>query len=225
MFYVTINNFLELYNVLEYYIMNDEEHYDNDNGDIGKYIMNEEYYNKYMQNKNNIIIKIEKEIILRELTNPITNRLTEYTMSIIKRLIKNNPDFIIYIEQIIIKISKHNKIDSNYIPEIILIISRLYNIILIINSKYQRYTEVTNEICGYIFKFIITLSINNTKNNSVLICFDNIIDACIKLLQSKSQQKISLFEENNGAEMDMNSDYENNNDVPIVIKEYGSCCF
>jgi len=88
MFYVTINNFLELYNVLEYYIMNDEEHYDNDNGDIGKYIMNEEYYNKYMQNKNNIIIKIEKEIILRELTKPITNRLTEYTMSIIKRLIK-----------------------------------------------------------------------------------------------------------------------------------------
>ena len=88
MFYVTINNFLELYNVLEYYIMNDEEHYENDNGDIGKYIMNEEYYNKYMQNKNNIIIKIEKEIILRELTKPITNRLTEYTMSIIKRLIK-----------------------------------------------------------------------------------------------------------------------------------------
>jgi hypothetical protein len=100
--------------------MNEEEHYDNDNGDIGKYIMNEEYYNKYMQNKNNIIIKIEKEIILRELTKPITNRLTEYTMSIIKRLIKNNPEFIIYIENIIIKISKHNKIDSNYIPEIIL---------------------------------------------------------------------------------------------------------
>jgi len=112
--------------------MNEEEHYINDNGDIGKYIMNEECYNKYMQNKNNIIIKIEKEIILRELTKPITNRLTEYTMSIIKRLIKDNPEFIIYIENIIIKISKNNKIDSNYIPEIILIISRLYNIILII---------------------------------------------------------------------------------------------
>jgi hypothetical protein len=66
---------------------------------------------------------------------------------------------------------------------------------------------------------------NNTKNNSVLICFDNIIDACVKLLQTKSQQKIFLFAENNSDEMDMNSDYENNNEVPIVIKEYGSCCF
>lgn len=88
MFYVTINIFLELYNVLEYYIMNEEEYYDNDNDYIGKNIMNQQCYNKYMQNNNNIIIKLEKEIILRELTNPITNRLTYYSISIIKKLIK-----------------------------------------------------------------------------------------------------------------------------------------
>lgn len=56
MFYVTINIFLELYNVLEYYIMNEEEHYDNDNDYIGKNIMNQECYNKYMQNNNNIMM-------------------------------------------------------------------------------------------------------------------------------------------------------------------------
>ena len=181
--------------------------------------------------KNNIITKIEKIIRIKQLTDTFTNRLTEESMSLIKSIMKVNPEFIISIEKIVIKNITNDEINVNDMYEVIIIISKIYNIILVMNFNLQKQTEITAEICGYIVRFIISVSIqeHNVKNKELLVSFEKIIDACVKLLQLKNPKAMRLLtnSDNNGEHHNYNSDdeYENENEAPVVVKEYGSCCF
>jgi len=181
--------------------------------------------------KNNIITKIEKIIRIKKLTDTFTNRLTEESMSLIKSIIKVNPEFIISIENIVIKNITNDEIDVNDMYEVIIIISKIYNIILVMNFNLQKQVEITAEICGYIVRFIISVSIqeHNVKNKELLASFEKIIDACVKLLQLKNPKAMRLLtnSDNNNERHNYNSDdeYENENEAPVVVKEYGSCCF
>lgn len=181
--------------------------------------------------KNNIITKIEKIIRIKQLTDTFTNRLTEESMSLIKSIMKVNPEFIISIEKIVIKNITNDEINVNDMYEVIIIISKIYNIILVMNFNLQKQTEITAEICGYIVRFIISVSIqeHNVKNKELLVSFEKIINACVKLLQLKNPKAMRLLtnSDNNGEHHNYNSDdeYENENEAPVVVKEYGSCCF
>ena len=179
--------------------------------------------------KNNIITKIEKIIRIKQLTDTFTNRLTEESMSLIKSIMKVNPEFIISIEKIVIKNITNDEINVNDMYEVIIIISKIYNIILVMNFNLQKQTEITAEICGYIVRFIISVSIqeHNVKNKELLVSFEKIIDACVKLLQLKNPKAMRLLtnSDNNGEHHNYNSDDEYENEAPVVVKEYGSCCF
>ena len=203
-----------------------EYHYEN-NSNLE--INNNDY--KIMKPKNNVITKIEKIITIKNLTDTFTNRLTKYSMSVIKSIIKVNPEFIIIIENIVIKNITDNGIDANDIYEIIIIISKIYNIILVMNFKFQKHIELTAEICGYIVRFIISVCIqdNNLNNKELLVSFEKIIDACVKLLQVKNPKEMRLLynndNDNDNEKYNYNSDDDYENEAPVVVKEYGSCCF
>jgi hypothetical protein len=211
-----------------------EYHYENN----GKLEMQRDDY-KIIKTKNNVITKIEKIITIKNLTDSFTNRLTKYSMCVIKSIIKVNPEFIISIDNIVIRNITditNNGIEANDIYEIIIIISKIYNIILVMNFNLQKQIEITAEICGYIVRFIISVSIqeHNVKNKELLVSFEKIIDACVKLLQLKNPKAMRLLSNNdnnttnnNGEQHNYNSDdeYENENEAPVVVKEYGSCCF
>ena len=125
----------------------------------------------------------------------------------------------------------NDEIDVNDMYEVIIIISKIYNIILVMNFNLQKQVEITAEICGYIVRFIISVSIqeHNVKNKELLASFEKIIDACVKLLQLKNPKAMRLLtnSDNNNEHHNYNSDdeYENENEAPVVVKEYGSCCF
>jgi len=198
----------------------DEYHYENNS----KLEMQRDDY-KIIKTKNNVITKIEKIIKIKNLTDTFTNRLTQYSMSVIKSIIKVNPEFIISIENIVIRNITditNNGIEANDIYEIIIIISKIYNIILVMNFKFQKHIELTAEICGYIVRFIISVCIqdNNLNNKELLVSFEKIIDACVKLLQLKNPKEMRLLCNDND-NYNSDDDYQ----APIVVKEYGSCCF
>ena len=204
-----------------------EYHYEN-NSNLE--INNNDY--KIIKTKNNVITKIEKIITIKNLTDSFTNRLTKYSMSVIKSIIKVNPEFIITIENIVIRNIRDitdNGIDANDIYEIIIIISKIYNIILVMNFKFQKHIELTSEICGYIVRFIISVCIqdNNLNNKELLVSFEKIIDACVKLLQVKNPKEMRLLynNDNDNEKYNYNSDDDYENEAPVVVKEYGSCCF
>jgi hypothetical protein len=188
-------------------------------------INNNDY--KIMKTKHNVITKIEKIIKIKNLTDTFTNRLTQYSMSVIKSIIKVNPEYIIRIENIVIKNITNHGIDANDIYEIIITISKIYNIILVMNFKFQKHIELTAEICGYIVRFIISVCIqdNNSNNKEILVSFEKIIDACVKLLQLKNPKEMRLLCNNDSKNYNYNSDDDYENEAPVVVKEYGSCCF
>ena len=237
-----------------------EYHYEN-NSNLE--INNNDY--KIIKTKNNVITKIEKIITIKNLTDSFTNRLTKYSMSVIKSIIKVNPEFIITIENIVIRNIRDitdNGIDANDIYEIIIIMSKIYNIILVMNFKFQKNMELTAEICGYIVRFIISVCIQDNNlnqrriksdpadlhsswsmtdkdfntapegriemlsglnNKELLVSFEKIIDACVKLLQLKNPKEMRLLYNNDNENYNSDDDYEN--EAPVVVKEYGSCCF
>ena len=92
------------------------------------------------------------------------------------------------IEKVIIEIVKNNKIDTNDIPNLIILIQKLYE--LIYNSKKVKYdTKTISNICGNTLKFIIyimveerKIKIDEDKKSEFLVLTDKLIDSCISLL-------------------------------------------
>lgn len=93
-----------------------------------------------------------------------------------------NKEYFSNIQNTLKEILKDDKIDTQDIPNIILLISELYPLILKINIK-----NITSEICGNILKFIIHILINddiiNVQDKTKLISsIDNIINSCVVLV-------------------------------------------
>ena len=127
-------------------------------------------------------------LMSEEIRNKINIKLNKNELNILTHILKYSPDFLSEIEKVIIEIVKDNKIDSNDIPNLIILIQKLYE--LIYNSKKVKYdTKTISNICGNTLKFIIyimveerKIKIDEDKKPEVLILTDKLIDSCISLL-------------------------------------------
>jgi len=179
-----------------------------------------------------LIKSIEKILLLNQLKETYANKLTKYSIIIIKRIMRTNPEFFLSIEEIVQRSIKTDRIDSGDIHIIISIITEFYNILVVMNKVLsdsnvdtQKNANLTCVMTGFILKFFFriciqeNLIINNKNNDKILIKnFNNIISECIKLLELKEQKIIRLIGENDDDEGD-NSEY----DVPVVDSK--CCCF
>ena len=191
--------------------------------------MLEHHVNKISDVK--LIKSIEKIFLLNDLNAIYTNRLTKYCIVVIKRIMKTNPEFFLSIEEIVKRTIKKNKIDISDIHIIISIVTKFYNILIIMNkilvganSGIKENANLTCIMIGFILKFFFRICIqdNNTvfDNNVLITDFNNIIDECIKLLELKEQKIIKLIGESQQPDYnDDDSEYY----VPVVGKE--CCCF
>ena len=185
-------------------------------------------------NKNSqvkLIKSIEKILLLNQLKETYANKLTKYSIIIIKRIMRTNPEFFLSIEEIVQRSIKNDRIDSGDIHVIISIITEFYNILVIMNKilanssvDKQQNANLTCVMTGFILKFFFriciqeNLTINDKNNDKILIQnFNNIISECIKLLELKEQKIIRLMGDNDNESE--NSDY----DVPVVGNQ--CCCF
>lgn len=123
--------------------------------------------------------------------------LSDDTTSVLYKLIYFSPDFLNEIDKLVNEIIKDNKIDSNDIPNLILLIKKLYE--LIHKLKEINFTDAKKvEICSNILKFLIRflveerkVNINSENKELVLELIDTLIDSCISLIHFSDNIKTS----------------------------------
>lgn len=139
----------------------------------------------------NLIQKLEAIISSYELQEKYSTRLTENSMIVIERIIKTKPEFLRIVESTLVRNINNNKIDANDVPYIISIVSQLYNVLLQLHITNYQNNETPSDTCALILKFIFSVAIrenlikvdNETEGALLLLCCDNIVDACVKLLK------------------------------------------
>jgi len=117
--------------------------------------------------------------------------LSKEVVEIINKIIDKSPTLLSEIEIAVSAVIKDNKIDTNDIPEFIIIVKKLYeglhnlkDIVIEVNKR--------SETCATILKFIIhtlveerKIIIEEDKKIEFLSQFDRLIDSCISLLNFK----------------------------------------
>jgi hypothetical protein len=136
-----------------------------------------------------LIQKIEAIIASYELQEKYSTRLSAHSLIVIEKIIKTKPEFFRIVESTFLRNINNDEIEANDIPYIISIISQLYN--LLNSLRIDSRIESIPDTCNYILKFLISViireqlvKVDNEKSAVLLIlCCDNIIDACVKLLK------------------------------------------
>jgi hypothetical protein len=119
----------------------------------------------------------------------INFELSDYIQDILFKLIYFSPDFLNEIDKLVNEIIKDNKIDSNDIPNLILLIKKLYELIhklKEVNVDDDKRIEVCSVILKFLVRFLIEeRKVNINSENKVLILdlIDKLIDSCVSLIQ------------------------------------------
>jgi hypothetical protein len=155
--------------------------------------------NKKVTAHRNLIQKLEAIMASYELQEKYSTKLTPYSLQVIEKLIKTNPEFFRMVESTLLRNINDNKIMTTDVPYIISIIAYLYNILMSIHKDTNFIVEEISDTCGYILKFVFSVAVreqlvkisDETDATLLLLCCDNIIDSCIKLLKLKPLRQIA----------------------------------
>jgi hypothetical protein len=110
--------------------------------------------------------------------------INQDTLDLTQKIMDNTPSLLVDIEKSFREIIKDNKIDTNDIPEFILILQIIYERI----HNFQINQIKRSELCASILKFIIHVLVEEKKiihdevKNDFLIQIDKLIDSCVSLL-------------------------------------------
>jgi len=114
--------------------------------------------------------------------------LSDDIRDVLYKLIYFSPEFLNEIDKLVNEIIKDNKIDSNDIPNLILLIKKLYELIYKLKDVKLDDTKKV-EICSSILKFLIRflveerkVNINSENKELVLELIDTLIDSCFSLI-------------------------------------------
>ena len=132
---------------------------------------------------------IIETLVAYESKTKINIQLDEKTQSIITKVLKFSPGVLTEIELVFIEIVKDNKIDSADIPNFIVLVQKLYELIYKAKDIHLD-SEKTAEVCGTILKFIVRKLVEERKikideENKVVffLLTDKLIDSCVSLLK------------------------------------------
>ena len=137
----------------------------------------------------NLEVKMILEtLVAYECKTKLNIQLDDKTKDIIAKVLQFSPGFLNEIESVLIEIVKDNKIDSNDVPNLILLVQKLYE--LIYKAKNIRLDgEKTAELCGTLLKFMVhklveerKIKIDEANQDAFLALADKLIDSCVSLL-------------------------------------------
>ena len=127
--------------------------------------------------------------------NKYNLQIDESTRQVLLAVMNSHPDFFSEVELILVNITQDNKIDSADIPNIIVLIQKLY-ILMVDLKSIKLNTDACSETCGSIIQIIIHVLVEEgvvniaTDNKEVFIAnVDKLIDACVNLLKFTTQLK------------------------------------
>jgi hypothetical protein len=152
----------------------------------------------------NLIQKIEAIISSYELQEKYSIQLTATSLSIIEKLIKSKPEFFRIVESTLVRNINGSTLYANDVPYIISIIAQLYNLLTNMKLDNNQFNELPADTCGSLLKFIINVAVrekivkieDETESTLLILCCDNIIDACTRLLKlSLNAKKVESVKE------------------------------
>ena len=144
-----------------------------------------------------MIIESLVDILSKKISDSNANiSLSKESSDVIKKIIELSPSFLNDIEKSIVEIIKDDKIDANDIPNLILIIQKLYELIYK-NKDIKIDSQKQGEICADVLKFIVhtlvlerKINIDQEKQAVFFELIDKLIDSCISLISFQKTIKI-----------------------------------
>lgn len=126
--------------------------------------------------------------------------LTSESSSVINNIISQTPNTLIDIEKTLVEIIKDDNIDSKYLPNLIIIIQRIYQFIYTLKGvKFhtEKCADITASVLKYILHFLVLerkIQIDENKQEDFFRQTDLLIDSCVGLLSySKTLQPTGWF--------------------------------
>jgi len=164
-----------------------------------------------------LIQTVETIISSYELREKYSTKLTMQSLTVIEQLIKIKPEFFRGVESTFVRNIDDGKIQSHEVPYIITLILKLYNIVIDLNIENNQSYEIPADTCGFILKFIFSVIIrenlikldNDTEATLLILCYDNIIDACVNLLKQKPFKPLTVLV---------------TSPSPVIHKQKSKCC-
>jgi hypothetical protein len=140
-----------------------------------------------------LLILLNESLSSEEIKNKLSIKLTSQDISFISKIISLTPDALNDVEKAFNDIIKDGKIDSKDIPQFIVIIQRIYQIIYNFKLDSKKCMEMTSTILKYIVHLLVLerkIKVNNEQQPEFLKESDALIDACIGLLSFPKSIKI-----------------------------------
>jgi hypothetical protein len=136
---------------------------------------------------------VKKSLENEDIKNKISIKLTSEITSIINNIISITPNTLTDIEKAVVEIIKDGKIDSKDIPNIIVVIQRIYQFIYSLKSiklDAKKRADITGELMKYLIHILVLerkIKIEQDKQSEFLTQTNLLIDSCVDLLSySKS---------------------------------------
>lgn len=127
-------------------------------------------------------------LINDETKNKITIKLNPEMMNIVNKIISLTPNTLNDIESAVIQIIKDGKIDSNDIPQFIIVVQKLYEVIYSLKESKidgKKRSEFTATVLKFIVHLLVLerkIKIDEDKQEAFLKNCDILIDSCVGLL-------------------------------------------
>jgi hypothetical protein len=129
------------------------------------------------------------KLVVKNPDSKINIRLSDKMQGIITTLIETNPTLFKEFNATLLNIIKDGKIDSADIPEFVILVQKVYEIVYI-SKQINVSKEELADSCGIIAKFVVHTLIEKDyvkmdKERKVVFLseIDNIIDVCVSLIK------------------------------------------
>lgn len=122
---------------------------------------------------------------LTESSSRLSVNLNNETVRIVEMLLNNSPNIFNEIDEAITNVVKDNKIDSNDIPNLIVIIQKLYSEIYNLKTNKANRTRFTCEILKFVVHLLVNegkIKIEEDKRAEFLAHSDALIESCVGML-------------------------------------------
>jgi hypothetical protein len=162
-------------------------------------VKNDEVKNSEVKSEINTLVELIVKIVTNdELMKKYKIILDKKAIDILVTILNKNPKLLGEIKDLFEKIIQDGKIDTNDIPEILILLKRIYELIYSIKNKKISKSEIALATCN-IFKFIIHLFIEDeiikvNNKDDFLKNIDLLIETSISLITlNKSLKTPSCF--------------------------------
>jgi hypothetical protein len=129
------------------------------------------------------------KLVVQNHDSNINIRLSDKMKGIITTLIETNPTLFKEFNTTLLNIIKDSKIDTADIPEFVILLQKVYEIVYV-SKQINVSKEELADSCGIISKFVVHaliekdyIKMDNERKIIVLSEIDNIIDVCVSLIK------------------------------------------